>query len=99
MDPWGMAIPYPLLILSVDRGEKFTSSGDPQKDTGPYSPPSRGRWATAEATALAKGYPGHVRDDRGDPDRKPAIGSEASWNRDQAQRDATPFSRFSADRT
>ena len=27
----------------------------------------------------------------GDPDRKPAIGSEAPWNRDQAQRYATPL--------
>jgi len=45
MDSWGMAIPPTLFILSAERGEKFTPAGDPQRDTGPYSPPSRGEWA------------------------------------------------------
>jgi len=44
MDSWGMSIPPTLFILSAERGGKFTPAGDPQRDTGPYSPPSRGEW-------------------------------------------------------
>jgi len=50
MDPWVMAIPSPLFILSVERGEKFTSAGGHQRDTGSYSPPSRGRCADTGAS-------------------------------------------------
>ena len=41
----GTAIPSTLFIVSAERGEKFTPAGDLQRDTGSYSPPSRGRWA------------------------------------------------------
>ena len=43
MDPWAMAIPSILFLLSVEREEKFTSAGDPQRGTVSYSPSTRGR--------------------------------------------------------
>jgi len=62
----------------------------PSKDHGVVPPPLAGEvGGHRKQPRSRKDSPGTVALIEGDPDRKPAIGSEASGNRDQAQRHAT----------
>jgi len=96
----GMAAPATLFLLSVNRGEKFTPPGDPQRVTGSYSPPSRARWAdTGSSRARERISRARSRRSRGIRIASPQ--SEVRRRGTGIRRNGTPppFSRFSADRT
>src|SRR5659263_540743 len=98
--PWAGRSRHLHFILSGERGGKFISFGDPQRPTGSYSPPSRGRWAdTGSSRARERTSRARSRGSRGTRIASPQ--SEVRRRGTGIRRNGTPppFNRFSADRT
>ena len=90
LEPWGVAIPSAPFVRIGQTGEKLHPCGRSSEGHGVILPAFAGQvGGYGKQPRSRKDLPGAVTLIEGDPDRESAIGSEASGDRDQAQRHST----------